>query len=410
MAMDLIVRSGNIMTCEEGRPIEPFDGYIAIAGGRIAALGQGEIPPELCRPAAKIINARGQTIIPGLIDAHTHLIHAGSRESELDLKLKGVSYLDILKSGGGILDTVARTRKATKEELKKQAQKSLDQMLLHGTTTIEAKSGYGLDLETEVKCLLAARELHEEHEVDIISTYLGAHAIPDEYAANPQGYIDLMTEQVMPFVSRYKLAEFMDVFCEEGVFSPRETRVLLETGRELGFKLKLHADEMVPLQGAELAAEMRATSADHLLAASAEGQDALVKAGVTAVLLPGTSFYLMLGRYAEARQMIDKGIRVALASDYNPGSCPCENLQAIMTMACFGMRLSPAEILQGMTINAAYALDRAADIGSIEVGKKADLAILDAPNWEYVVYHFGINHVDKVIKNGRIVVEKGNLV
>jgi imidazolonepropionase len=349
-------------------------------------------------------------VIPGLIDAHTHLVHGGSREKELALKLNGMSYLEILKQGGGILDTVAKTRQASHEELKKQAQKSLDQMLIHGTTTIEAKSGYGLDLDTEIKCLQVARELNDEHPIDIIPTYLGAHAIPKEFSANPQGYIRMMIEEVMPYVIGHRLAEFMDVFCEEGVFSPEDARELMEAGRDMGFKLKIHADEIVSLKGAELAAEMQAISADHLLAASADGLNAMCQAGVTAVLLPGTSFYLMLGRYADARKMIAKGLRVALASDYNPGTCPTENLQAIMTLACFGMQLSPEEILKGMTINAAYAVDRAAEIGSIEAGKKADLVILNAPNWDYVIYHFGINHVDKVIKSGRLVVEDGRLV
>ncbi|MGI6468892.1 MAG: imidazolonepropionase [Syntrophomonadaceae bacterium] len=386
------------------------DGYIAIAGDRIIELGKGDVSSQICGSRTEIIDARGKVVIPGLIDAHTHLVHGGSREKELALKLNGMSYLEILKQGGGILDTVAKTRQASHEELKKQAQKSLDQMLIHGTTTIEAKSGYGLDLDTEIKCLQVARELNDEHPIDIIPTYLGAHAIPKEFSANPQGYIRMMIEEVMPYVIGHRLAEFMDVFCEEGVFSPEDARELMEAGRDMGFKLKIHADEIVSLKGAELAAEMQAISADHLLAASADGLNAMCQAGVTAVLLPGTSFYLMLGRYADARKMIAKGLRVALASDYNPGTCPTENLQAIMTLACFGMQLSPEEILKGMTINAAYAVDRAAEIGSIEAGKKADLVILNAPNWDYVIYHFGINHVDKVIKSGRLVVEDGRLV
>jgi imidazolonepropionase len=410
MNADLIIKSHHIISCQEGAPLEAVDGYIAVEGGRITACGRGEAPAGLLSPAARIMDVGDQVVIPGLIDAHTHLVHGGSRENELALKLRGVSYMDILRSGGGILDTVARTRQASKEELKAKARISLDQMLLHGTTTVEAKSGYGLDLETEIKCLEAARELNAEHAVDIISTYMGAHAMPQEFAADPEGYMRLMMEEVMPYVSRRQLAEFMDVFCEQGVFSPRQARVLMASGSSMGFKLKIHADEMVPLQGAELAAEMRAVSADHLLAASETGLEAMQRAGVTAVLLPGTSFYLMLNRYADARGMLDKGLRVALASDYNPGSCPCENLQAIMTMACFGMRLPPVEILRGMTINAAYAVDRSDDIGSIEAGKKADLVIFKAPNWEYVVYHFGINHVDKVIKNGRLAVDNGSLL
>lgn len=410
MLADLIIRSDGIIDCRDNSPLMVTDGYIAIAGDRIIELGKGDVSSQICGSRTEIIDARGKVVIPGLIDAHTHLVHGGSREKELALKLNGMSYLEILKQGGGILDTVAKTRQASHEELKKQAQKSLDQMLIHGTTTIEAKSGYGLDLDTEIKCLQVARELNDEHPIDIIPTYLGAHAIPKEFSANPQGYIRMMIEEVMPYVIGHRLAEFMDVFCEEGVFSPEDARELMEAGRDMGFKLKIHADEIVSVKGAELAAEMQAISADHLLAASADGLNAMCQAGVTAVLLPGTSFYLMLGRYADARKMIAKGLRVALASDYNPGTCPTENLQAIMTLACFGMQLSPEEILKGMTINAAYAVDRAAEIGSIEAGKKADLVILNAPNWDYVIYHFGINHVDKVIKSGRLVVEDGRLV
>ncbi len=404
---NVIVRSNCIVTCNEGAEI--LDGYIHVIDGRIEELGKGDAPVRCFNKETRYVDARGKTVTPGLIDAHTHLVHGGSRENELALKLKGTPYLEILKKGGGILSTVESTRKSTKEELKTKARKSLDQMLIHGTTTIEAKSGYGLDFETEVKCLKTALELNEEHPVDIINTYLGAHAIPKEYKDNIENYMIFMTDEVMPYVSENHLAEFMDVFCEEGVFSPQQSRVLMEAGKSLGFKLKIHADEIVPLNGAELASEMQAVSADHLLAASEEGMEAMRKADVTAVLLPGTSFYLMLGKYADARKMMDKGVRVAIATDYNPGSCPTENLQEIMTYACFGMRLLPEEIIRCMTINAAYAIDRSQEIGSIEHGKKADLVVFDAPNLEYIFYHFGINQVDKVIKDGKLVVENGKL-
>ena len=410
MNQDLLIRSDCIVTCKEGSNSTITDGFIVVSNGRIKAVGEGDIPGEYINTGMSIIEARGRTVIPGLIDAHTHLIHGGSRENELSLKLKGVPYLDILKMGGGILSTVRSTRKATRDELKLKAKKSLDQMLLHGTTTVEAKSGYGLDLETEVKCLEVAVELDREHPVDIVGTYMGAHAIPEEYKGNTRGYMEFMTDIVMPYVIENKLAEFMDVFCEEGVFLPEESRILMEEGKKIGFKLKIHADEIIPLEGAELAAEMGAISAEHLLAASDKGMDELSKAKVTAVLLPGTSFYLMLGKYADARTMIKKGVRVALATDYNPGTCPTENLQAVMTFACFGMKLSPEEIIRCMTINAAHAVDRASEIGSIETGKRADLVILDTPNLDYAVYHFGINHVDKVIKNGKIVVEQGKII
>ncbi len=410
MKESLIIRSNCILTCSEKPDSKVLDGYILMADGRIQDVGDGDAPVQYLGAQTELIDARGKTVIPGLVDAHTHLIHGGSRENELSQKLTGIPYLDILKNGGGILSTVASTRRASKEELKAKARKSLDQMLIHGTTTVEAKSGYGLDLETEIRCLEAAKELDQEHPIDIVRTYMGAHAVPPEYKGNTAGYIRFMIREVMPLVAQSKLAEFMDVFCEEGVFSPEESKILMKAGKKFGFKLKIHADEIIPLRGAELAAEMHAISAEHLLAASPDGIEAMSKARVTAVLLPGTSFYLMLGKYASARVMMDRGVRVALATDYNPGTCPTENLQAVMTHACLGMKLLPEEIIRCMTINAAYAIDRASEIGSIEAGKKADLVILNAPNPDYAIYHFGINHVDKVIKSGEIVVNNGSLL
>ena len=410
MKADIIIRNAsNIVTCADH--LGPSDagiiqdGYIAVRDGRIIDVNSGRAPEELYGENTRVIDAAGKTVAPGLIDAHTHLIHGGSRERELPMKLKGVPYLEILKAGGGILSTVRNTRSATKHELKCKAVKSLNQMLMNGTTTVEAKSGYGLDFDTEVKCLELAVELDKEHDVDIVSTYMGAHAVPEEFKGNAEGYMRLMVDKVMPYVRKRELAEYMDVFCEHGVFSPEESEYLMEHGKRLGFKLKIHADEIVPLQGAELASKMGAVSAEHLLAASEEGIQAMAKSGVTAVVLPGTSFYLMLGKYAQARKMIEQGVRVAIATDYNPGSCPTENLQSIMTFACFGMKLTPEEIIRGMTINAAYAINRNSEIGSIEKGKKADLVLFDATNLDYVVYHFGINHVNKVIKNGRVVIE-----
>lgn len=410
MNADLIIRSNYIVTCSERMNTEIIDGYILVSDSRIVEISDGEVPLDYFQEGVRQIDARGKTVTPGLVDSHTHLIFAGSREKELPMKLKGISYLDILKMGGGILSTVESTRKASKEDLKNKARMSLDQMLIHGTTTIEAKSGYGLDLNTEVKCLEALRELNDEHQIDIIRTYMGAHAVPEEFNKDPKGYIDLMVKEVIPYVSANNLAEFMDVFCEEGVFSPVEAKLLMQAGKKQGFKLKIHADEIIPLQGAELASEMGAISAEHLLAASDEGIDAMSNAKVTAVLLPGTSFYLMLGKYAQARKMIERGVRVAIATDYNPGSCPTENLQAIMVFACMGMRLLPEEIIKGMTINAAHAIDRASEIGSIEKGKKADIVIWNSPNLDYLIYHFGINHVDTVVKNGKVVVADGNII
>ncbi len=410
MSMDLlIINAANIVTCVEQTGENIIEkGYVAVKDGLIYEAGKGEAPKEFVGAETIIVDATGKTVTPGLVDAHTHLVHGGSRENELPMKLGGVAYIDILKAGGGILSTVRNTRDASKQELKTKAKQSLKQMLIHGTTTVEAKSGYGLDFDTEIKCLEAAKELNSEQPVDIVSSYMGGHAVPPEYKGNTEGYMDFMAQKVVPYVAEHKLAEFLDVFCEEGVFTPEESRNILQVGKEHGFGLKIHADEIVPYGGAELAAEFGAVSAEHLLAASDEGIEAMAKAGVTAVLLPGTAFYLMTGKFARARKMIESGVRIAIATDYNPGSCPTENLQSIMTFACFGMKLTPEEIIKAMTINGAYAIKREKEIGSIEKGKKADLVIYDAPNINYIVYHFGINHVDKVVKDGKIVVDNGH--
>lgn len=409
--MGLIIKNASyIVTCTDSildGVIE--NGYIIIRDGLIKSIGTGIIPDCLCDKNTEIIDAKGKTVTPGLIDCHTHLVHGGSRENELPMKLTGVPYIKILESGGGILSTVRATRELSKEQLKDKARKSLDQMLIHGTTTVEAKSGYGLDFDSEVKCLEAAKELNMEHHVDIVSTYMGAHAIPPEFKGNNKGYADFMIKDVMPYIKENGLAEFADIFCEDGVFSVTESEYIMKKSKELGFKLKIHADEIVPLGGGELAAKMGAISAEHLLAVSDQGISDMAGANVTAVLLPGTSFYLMTGKFAPARKMIENGVRVAISTDYNPGTCPTENLQAIMTFACFGMKMTPLEIIKGMTINAAYAIGRENEIGSIEIGKKADLIIFDSPNLNYIVYHFGINHVDKVVKGGKIVVNNGIL-
>lgn len=382
------------------------NGWVLIKDDRIVSVGTGDITVE---DGATVIDARGKTVTPGLVDPHTHLVHGGSRENELEMKLTGVPYLEILKRGGGILSSVRATRGASKEDLKAKAKKSLDEMLVHGTTTCEAKSGYGLNLEDEVKCLEVTRELNEEHPVTLIPTYMGAHAVPVEYKPEREKYINLMTDKVIPYVAENKLAEFIDCFCEEGVFSVEESRDILNKGKEYGLKVKMHADEIEPMGGAELAGELKAVSAEHLLAASEEGMISMRDNGVMPVLLPATSFYLMVGKFAQARKMMDLGLPIALATDYNPGSCPTESLQTVMTFACFGMKLAPKEIITAMTINAACAVNREKEIGSIEEGKKADIVMFDSPNLNYLIYHFGVNHVDTVIKDGKVVVRDKRL-
>lgn len=388
------------------------NGAVAIKDGVIVAVGPEKMVRQSLASATvkETVDAEGRLVTPGLIDPHTHLVHAGSREHELSLKLKGVSYLEILAQGGGILSTVRATRQATEEELYQKARKSLNTMLLYGATTVEAKSGYGLTLEDELKQLRVTKRLNDSHPVDLVSTFMGAHAVPTEYQDRPWEYVDRVIKEMLPEVKRQGLAEFCDVFCEQGVFTVEQSRKILQAAKEMQFGLKIHADEIVAIGGAELAGELGCISAEHLLATTDEGLEALLRGGVIAVCLPATSFNLRASKHARAREMIDMGIPVALSTDYNPGSSPTESLQLVMTLACLNLRMTPEEVITAMTINAAHAIGRADAVGSLEVGKKADLVIFDAPNLSYLPYHFGINHVDTVVKNGKIVVREGKLV
>jgi imidazolonepropionase len=359
-------------------------------------------------PMTSYIDCKNAIALPGFIDSHTHLVHSGSRESEFAMKLAGMPYLDILKSGGGIHSTVALTRQASFEELYDQAKKSLDEMLLLGVTTIEAKSGYGLNLETELKQLKVIKALNANHPIELSPTYLGAHAIPKEYSDNRQSYIFEVIEN-MKTVAQMHLAESVDVFCENEVFSVAETEEILIAAKEMGFQVRLHADEIHSLGGAGLAVRLNAVSADHLLAIVEEDIDRLAQSETIANLLPQTAFYLNKP-YANARALIDKGAAVAISSDYNPGSAPSENFQFTMQLAANKMRLSPAEVLVASTLNPAVILGRSHRIGTLEVGKQADITLLKAPNLEYVLYHFGINHTQDVYKNGRLVVKDRQFV
>lgn len=378
--------------------------YIAVKNGKILAIGVGYEFGNLCGDDTKIHDAEGLLVTPGLIDSHTHLIHGGSRENEFSMKLNGVPYIEILNNGGGILSTVKATKEASEEELYKKAKKSLDRMLEFGVTTVEEKSGYGLELNTEIKQLEVARVLDKNHPVDLVHTFLGAHAVPEEYKENHKAYIDILVDVMMPKIKDMGLAEFCDVFCEEGVFTIEESEYILQKAKEMGYKLKIHADEIESLGGAELAAKLGCVSADHLMAASDEGIKMMAENNVVANILPATSFNLNKN-YADCRKMIDMGAIVSLSSDYNPGSCPSENLQLVMQLGCLHLKMTPNEVLTAVTINAAYAIDRADKIGSIEVGKNADFVVFDARNVEYLMYHFGINHTKKVYKNGNLVVD-----
>lgn len=376
------------------------NGAIAVKDGKVIAVGETERIKNIA--SKKILDAEGKVVMPGFVDCHTHLVFAGSREDEFAKKIQGKSYLEILKEGGGILSTVKATRKATKDELIRNGRKALDSMLVHGTTTIEAKSGYGLDLKNEIKCLEVINALNREHCMDIVPTFLGAHAVPPEFDGNKEGYVKLVANEMMPEIARRGLAEYCDVFCEKGVFSVDDARKILEKARSFGMKLKLHADELSWNSGAELAAELKVASSDHLDHISNDGIKRMAEERIIGVLLPGVPFHLMTNKYAPARKMIKGGIPIALATDYNPGSCPTESMQMIMALACREMKLSPAEAIVASTINAAYAIDRAGEVGSLEVGKMADMIILDVPNHRRIPYHFGVNTVERVIKNGKL--------
>lgn len=384
--------------------------YIVIKDGLIYEVGEGKAYENYIEKDSIILDGEGKTVTPGLIDSHTHVIYAGSREKELKMKLNKVSYIDILKSGGGILSTVKSVREASLEKLCSVTRKRLDLMLAHGTTTVESKSGYALNFEDEIKMLTVNKQLNNSHPIDLVSTYLGAHAVPVEYKENTNGYIDLMINKVIPYIEEKNLAEYIDCFCEPGVYNTEEAKKILLAGRAHGLKIKIHSDEMESIGAAYLAGELKAESAEHLVAATDEGIEKLSESKTVAVLLPATSFYLMLGRFARARYMIDKGVPIALATDCNPGTCPTESLQTVMTFASFGMRLLPEEIINAMTINAAYAVGREDTIGSIEKGKKADITIFNGNNLDYLIYHFGVNSVSMVLKDGKIVVKEGVIV
>ncbi len=379
------------------------NGAIAIKDGKILAVGHtNEILSQISQePELPAIEFPGMLAVPGFIDSHTHLVFGGSRENDFSMKLAGKTYLEILESGGGILNTLQSTRSATQKELESNAFSYAESMLSMGTTTIEAKSGYGLDTENELKMLQSLENLRPKLPINFISTFMGAHAIPPEYEDRTDEYVDLVVNEMIPIVADKGLAEYCDVFCEEGVFDIEQSRRILLAAKDSGMKLKVHADEIVHLGGASLAAEVGAVSADHLLRASSEGLEDMLKAGTVASLLPATAFSLDTD-YADARKMIEMGLPVALATDFNP-NCANESLFFTVALACYKMKMQPREALSAITINAAHAVDRGSTHGSIEVGKAADLLILDCPNPEYLTWRFGSNLVHTVISMGQVV-------
>ncbi len=408
----LITNASELLTCKPFDPKKPKtgedlkdlviikDGALGIKDGRIAFIGTSTDAKNIT--AKTTINAARKVVMPGFVDCHTHAVFAGSREDEFLKKQQGIPYLEILKQGGGILNTVEKTRRASKEELLQKSEKIFWKMLEYGTTTVEVKSGYGLSFEDEKKILEVAQDVTKKVPIDIIRTYLGAHTVPKN--TSKENYVK---EVISSLEKIKKYAEYCDVFCEKGVFSVGETETILTAAKKHGFKLKLHAEQNNQLHSAELAAKLGVVSADHLEYISPDGIKSMVDKGVIGVLLPGVPFYLMEEKYAPVRELINNGMAIAIASDFNPGSCPSYNMQLMISLACLKMKLLPSEAINATTINAAFAIDRGNEIGSLEEGKKADVIVLEVDNHNKLPYYFGINLVEKVIKNGKVVIDRG---
>lgn len=411
----LIINASQVVTCEadnfkKGKSemnelgiIE--NGAIYIEDDIIKDIGKTKDLLEYKKEDVEVINAKNKTVLPGFIDSHTHFVFGGYRDDEYSWRLEGMDYMEIMEKGGGIAKSVKQTKKATKASLIESSIKRLNSFTRFGVTTVEGKSGYGLDYDTEIKQLEVMKDVDKKHSLDVVSTFLGAHSVPKEYEGRSEEFIDFIIEKVLPEVKKRDLAEFCDIFTEKGVFSIKESRRLLTKAKNMGFKLKMHADEIVQLGGANLAGELKTTSADHLLQASDEGIKALKENNVIATLLPATAFSLQED-FARARYMIDNGLAVAVASDFNPGSCHTESIPLLIALATIKMKMSIEETINGLTINAAKAIDRSDKVGSLEIGKKADVVIHDCPTYKFLAYHIGVNSVEKVIKNGKIILDK----
>jgi len=386
------------------------DGALLIRDGVIAAVGTHlEIESLSEARSAEKFDVGGRVVLPGFVDSHTHLIHAASRVEEYELKIKGASYEEMAHKGGGILNSVRKLRAATGESLKKRAHAALLEFAAHGTTTLEAKSGYGLDVASELKILRLHKELSAEQPLDIVSTFLGAHVVPSEFRSKPDGsakYVALLTDKLIPGVAAEQLAEFCDVFCDRGAFSVSEAKKILEAGKQHGLWPRLHAEQLTRSGATQLGVQLGAASCDHLEQVNKADIRALAKSNTVATLLPGCDFHLGLKKYAPARALIDAGAIVALATDYNPGTSPTVSMPMILSLACSQLRMSPAEALVAATINAAYSLKREKRIGSLETGKQANIAVFDVDDYREIPYYFGVNKCWMTLKRGQPVFER----
>ena len=411
----IIKNASQVVTCsgfagKRGREMNDLHviegGTVVVTDGCISHVLRVGEPLPVDEAGYTVIDATGKALLPGFVDPHTHFVFGGYREEEFSWRMRGDSYMEIMNRGGGIVNTTRATREASEDELFEVGRRRLDAMLRLGITTVEGKSGYGLDRDTEMKQLRVMRRLNEAHPADIVSTFMGAHATPAEWKGREDEFIDFNIREMFPLVAKEGLAEFADIFCEKDVFTIEQSRRYLQAAREQGFKLKIHADEIVQFGGAELAGELHCISADHLLQASDAGIRAMADAGVVATLLPLTAFSLR-ETFARGREMIDAGCMVALATDLNPGSSFSASVPLLFALACIYMKLSPEEAVTAFTINSAAAIDRADRIGSIDVGKQGDLVLLQFPSYKFLPYHVGMNIVDTVIKQGEVVVKNG---
>jgi imidazolonepropionase len=407
----LVVNASELLTLENEGPKKGADldrldaipdGAAAVREGRIVETGTtGKIRSKY--RAREILDAEGGVVMPGFVDPHTHPVFGATREAEFDMRLRGKSYVEITQAGGGIFSSVRSLRETSTEELTALLRGRLDAFISLGTTTVEAKSGYGLNLEDEERSLEIIARCGADHPIDLVATFLGAHQVPKEYAGDRDGYIARLIGEIMPRIRRKGLAEYCDIFCEEGVYEIDESRRIMSAARDLGFKLRLHADELAPIGGAELAAELGASSADHLVRVSDAGIDAMAEKGVIPVILPGTVFSLNLEEKPPVRKMIEQGLPVALATDFNPGTSFVQSMPAVISIACCVLRMTVAEAVSAATVNAAWSLDRGECMGSLQAGRQADLLVLDCSSHLFLGYRLGWNPVKIVVKRGRIV-------